>query len=91
MAKKRTRKKKTTTKQVGRPKGRSNNDVVVAHGTLTRCPRCGSTDRTGYMRSSEQAFSGIKDGNPYTHVVRKWTKCRKCNQHRIDRLYENRI
>lgn len=62
----------------------------VAH--VSRCPACGSTDREKYQRATEQAYSGTDpQGNPYTHIIRRWTKCAKCGQARIDRHYENRI
>ena len=84
--------KKKAKKKAGRPKGKTNNEHVAAVGRLTRCPRCGSTDRERYTKSTEQAFSGVtEDEERYTHIVRKWTKCSKCLQHRVDRLYENRV
>jgi len=91
MAKKTTKKKKSKVKR-GRPKGKTNNEQAVAVGVLTRCPSCGSTERERYTKSTEQAYEGVtREGQRYTHIVRKWTICSSCLQHRIDRLYENRV
>jgi hypothetical protein len=60
--------------------------------TATRCPACGSTERERYTRSTSQAFAGIgPDGAPFTHVVRRWTRCAACGQARVDRSLENRL
>lgn len=57
----------------------------------SRCPKCGSTERTGYEHVSEMEFGGKDpEGNEYTHVVRKSTNCKACGQRRIDRILENR-
>lgn len=79
--------KKTTTK--GRPSGRKNNQVDHAEGQLTRCPKCGSTDRTPYTLRLVQRHEGFDPaGKPYTAIVRRRTSCAACGQHRIDRHYE---
>ena len=63
----------------------------IVQATATRCFACQSTDRYGYYNVSAQEFGGVApDGHPYTHIVRKWTRCRNCGQTRIDRVYENR-
>jgi len=57
----------------------------------SRCPDCGSTDRTGYVNTDAQEHPGTTaDGEPYTHIVRRRTICKNCGRHRIDRSYENR-
>lgn len=57
----------------------------------SRCPTCGSTERAGYSGCVEQEIAGSDaNGRPYTHIVRKRTKCLKCGQARIDRMYENK-
>lgn len=58
----------------------------------SRCPKCDSTEREDYHNSTEQEFGGTDPkGKPYTHIVRRRTKCVACGQERIDRSYENRI
>jgi hypothetical protein len=58
----------------------------------TRCQACGSTQRTGYHRTIETDYTGLApDGQPCTHVVRRWTACAACGQQRVDRSYENRL
>jgi hypothetical protein len=68
---------------------RRTTDIVTV--AASRCRKCGSTEREGYFNTNETPASGIDaDGRPYTHVVRRWTRCRNCGQTRIDRAYENR-
>jgi len=77
--------------RVGRPKGTSNQSHPAAAARLSRCPKCQSTERGPYTRTTKQAHAGVDpDGHPYTHVVRRWTRCLACGQSRIDRTYENR-
>lgn len=55
------------------------------------CPRCGSTEREPYHRVITRAIKGVlPDGFVYTHVSWKHTKCRNCDQKRVDRLYDNK-
>ena len=74
----------------GRPKGSTNTDADVVHVEPSRCRRCGSTRRGDYYGKTEQAFCGKHNGQPFTHIVRRRTKCLDCGQVRIDRAYENR-
>ena len=75
----------------GRPAGSKNAKLAHAEGKATRCPQCGSTRRAPYTSRVEQAYEGIDpDGQPYTHIVRRRTRCLACGQHRIDRHYECR-
>jgi hypothetical protein len=63
----------------------------IVPATATRCPACGSTDRSGYHRTTEADYSGLTpDGQACTHIVRRWTTCAACGQQRVDRSYENR-
>lgn len=56
-----------------------------------RCPRCGSTDRDRYDRTVVQEFGGLgPHGEPYTHIVRRFTRCSQCGQARVERTLENR-
>jgi len=80
-------------KKPGRPAGSRNVSADHAEGKLTRCKQCGSTEREPYYKMTEQEHGGIDpDGQPYTHIVRRWTRCRSCPDRpvRIDRFYENR-
>jgi len=54
------------------------------------CPRCGSTDRTPYYHTRTLAITGRILGQPYDHIVYRYTRCRACGQHRVDRHYEFR-
>lgn len=58
--------------------------------TPSRCPICGSTERSPYHGTIEREIAGtLVDGRSYTHVVWRRTTC-VCGQQRIDRSYENR-
>ncbi len=76
----------------GRPKGAANKNYEHATAEPTRCKKCGSTERSPYFGVYTQAFAGVRDGQPYTHIVRRKTFCRNpdCGQLRIDTAYENR-
>jgi hypothetical protein len=77
-------------KKPGRPTGSPNVDAT-AQASPSRCPACDSTDRGPYMGSPNvQEFGGVKDGQPYTHIVRRRCQCTACWQIRIDVSYENR-
>ncbi|MDO4574247.1 MAG: hypothetical protein Q4D98_03435 [Planctomycetia bacterium] len=52
------------------------------------CPRCGSTDREKRNRSRTLDCSLYMDGIHYTKVTLSYTKCRKCGQVYIVRIYE---
>lgn len=74
----------------GRPKGSTGGNVDVITVEPSRCRRCGSTRRSDYYGKTEQAFRGEHNGQPFTHIVRRRTKCLDCGQIRVDRAYENR-
>jgi uncharacterized Zn finger protein len=58
---------------------------------LSRCPRCGSTEREMYRKPRrEVCCRGIRDGKAYTHVIFRTTACTACGQVRRDVFYENR-
>lgn len=68
---------------------RARKPVVTANAS--RCPKCQSTERERYFKTVEVAIGGRElDGNEYTHVVRRWTRCKACGQARIDRSCEYR-
>lgn len=91
------RTKKRTTKATkgarktkrGRGKSRSYEQGVAAP---SRCAKCGSTHRGKYTQKREIAQGGLSpvDGKPFNVIVLRWTNCRECGQHRVDRTYENR-
>lgn len=75
---------------MGRSKESRNVDVVQTV-YLSRCPKCGKTDRAKYRLTGSVAHAGTtSDGQEYTHVVRRRTKCLSCGKPRIDRFFENR-
>lgn len=75
----------------GRPRGSRNQPANQTDGQLTRCAKCGSTEREPYQWKQEQEFAGTDGGGqPYTHIVRRRTRCAACGQMRIDRTFENR-
>lgn len=75
----------------GRPKGSPNRPVDQVAAQATRCPHCKSTEREAYYRTTVQQFGGVDaSGNPFTHIVRRWTRCERCGRNRIDRFLEQR-
>lgn len=78
-------------KKAGRPAGRRNHVVAHATAQVTRCPKCGSTERLPYWLKREKAIAGVDAaGQPFTHVVWRRTRCADCGQVRDDRHVENR-
>ncbi|ODA28063.1 hypothetical protein [Planctopirus hydrillae] len=75
--------------QKGRPKGAAN--VTQKTTTmLSRCPKCGSTERSVLSTTSQQ-FAGIApDGEPYNFIIRRRVRCSGCGQVRIDREFSQR-
>lgn len=65
-------------------------DIVEV--SLSRCQKCGSTDRTPYNRTTtiERQIAGEHDGQPFSHVVWRRTSCRNCGQARQDKTFELR-
>lgn len=75
----------------GRPAGSENRQYDYVDASVTRCRKCGSTERTRYEQTRELSQDGTTpDGLPFTHVVWRRTCCKACGQWRIDRFYENR-
>jgi hypothetical protein len=56
----------------------------------SRCQSCGSTEREKYFCTTTRAIAGSHDGQPYTHIVWRRTRCKACGQVRIDKSYEHR-
>lgn len=72
-------------------KGVPNRKYDQADVILSRCKKCGSTERTGYRSMHETKISQDIKGNPATHVVWRACTCKNCGQHRRDMFYENRV
>lgn len=76
----------------GRPKGSRNKQHDQTDGELTRCRKCGSTEREPYFWKTVTPHKGLlTSGQPYTHIIRRLTRCLACGQSRIDRHHENRV
>ena len=79
-----------TRRKRGRPAGAKTGNYEAAETVATQCPKCGSSNRTPYFGTVEREIDGMKDGQTFTHVVWRRTKCVDCGQLRQDRTYENR-
>lgn len=78
-------------KAAGRPAGSQTEKPPVVTVPTSRCVKCQATERERYFRTEEKEIAGRDpDGNEYTHVVWRWTRCTACGQVRVDRTYENR-
>lgn len=83
MAKKATRSKKPAASKAAPP------PASQAAPQVTRCAKCGSTERQPYRGEPRViAQGGVHQGQSYTHVVFRNTACAECGQHRCDRSYE---
>jgi len=62
------------------------NDVPAA--PVSTC-KCGSTRRTDYHNTTQNAIDGLKpDGTPYNRVTQRRCECLDCGQCRIDRTFD---
>lgn len=69
----------------GRPQGSKNLVVDEVHVVLTRCQKCGSTNRGRYVNPRVSLSAGTDDnGRPYTRIVWRRTQCLDCGQWRDD-------
>ena len=76
-------------KKSGRPIGAKTIELDMVDAVATRCKVCASTARTKYEKPQVIDGDGIApDGQPYTRVILRRTRCENCGQHRIDRWYE---
>ena len=75
----------------GRPVGAKTADRDVVDVEVSRCKRCGCTDRAPYSSKIELVGCGVHNGQPYTSVIVRHTQCQNpdCYQHRVDRFYQN--
>ena len=77
-----------TSRRPGRPNGSKTKKRPTVNETASRCPRCGSTDRTAYTQTRVVDGGGTApDGKPFNQVRLGWTSCKACGQARIDRSY----
>ena len=77
-------------KKIGRPVGAKEIDREINDVELSRCPKCGSTDRAPYSAKTVVNFDGISpSGQPYASIVLRYTQClnENCRQHRVDRFF----
>lgn len=78
-------------KKRGRPPGSKTEPRPVAELKLSRCPACGSTERSEYRAKREMSFQGLSpDGHRCDAVVWRHTTCLSCGQLRIDKSWELR-
>ncbi len=77
-----------SSKAKGRPVG-ATNVRDTADAMPSACPKCGSTKRGPYLDRHVRAYTGLMNGQPYTHIVRRRVRCADCAQMRIDRTFEN--
>lgn len=90
-ATKRKTAKKTAKKKTGRPKGKKTTPKRTVNVMPGRCLKCGSTSRTPYKHITQKLDHGgtAPDGKPYNRITWRPTKCLVCQQHRVDKIYEN--
>lgn len=74
----------------GRPKNAKGRHYVTAIAVVSRCPKCGSTERTAYTKTTEIDVIGEEAGLPFNTVVWRTCKCLACGQWRRDRTTELR-
>lgn len=64
-------------------------DLPKSELKKSRCPKCNSTERTGYTDVRTLPVAGVMDdGTTYDTVIWRRTRCKACNQTRIDKSYE---
>lgn len=53
------------------------------------CPKCLSTEREPYFAIKKLAVDGITpNGVKYNRITFKRTRCKRCTQARVDRIFE---
>lgn len=82
------RRKKVAAKKQGRPPGSKNMDKPVEDTYSTCCKKCGSTDREKYWNSRTVNADKVINGVKYKKVIIHNTRCRKCGQARVDRVWK---
>lgn len=79
------------TRGPGRPPGSSTNGPTPVVDTIvSRCRKCGSTNRAPYWGKIERDCRVVRDGVEFTHLVLRSTRCTDCGTIRRDRHFENR-
>lgn len=73
---------------MARPKGSRNLERDYVDVDLSRCAKCGGTEREPYTNTATQVYPGMRDGKPYNRIVRNHTRCKTCGQARVDRVYK---
>lgn len=72
-------------------KGKPNRKYDECNVAISRCKKCGSTERSNYRPMHEMQIAFDPEGNPVTHVVWRACQCLNCGQYRRDTFYENRV
>lgn len=72
----------------GRPAGTPNKSYREVVADVSRCPSCGSTERTPYTDRQELEYEGERDGKSYNRVIWRTCSCAACGQHRKDKSFE---
>lgn len=84
--------KPSKTRRGGRQPGTPNLDRRGVVLIAPRCPACGSTDRAPYDRRYDchvEQGGTAPDGQVYTHIVIRRTRCLACGQALTHREYRN--
>lgn len=70
----------------GRPLGSKTERYDTQLATPSHCKKCNSTNRLPYFGTPirTKARGLKKDGSPYNVIVRRRTRCKDCNQLRLD-------
>jgi hypothetical protein len=75
----------------GRPTG-SKSETPTVRVEPSRCQICQSTEREDFNNVQVIECAGQDAaGNPFTHIVKRRTRCSNCGQCRIDQTTENRV
>jgi Zn ribbon nucleic-acid-binding protein len=69
----------------GRPKGSTNAKIIV-EVEASRCPKCGSSERTKYENPVRRDYSG--SGLEFVAIIYRTTRCVDCGQARRDQEKE---
>jgi len=89
-AKPKTKPVKKSKAKAGRPKG-AKNAKDISRAVMSRCKKCGSTERGKYLSKRELVVNGVNEkGERYTHVIWRRCQCLNCGQFRTDVSIENR-
>jgi hypothetical protein len=83
-----TKRPTTESGEVGRAASAGKSPKPTADAPASRCPQCGSTNRTPYTHTTRHECNGEHEGKPFNRVTWRSTSCRDCGQHRRDKTRE---